>query len=44
MGPDGHVDITVRGVMEDLSHARSGTLERLGSQMSVANSAFKVAR
>ena len=43
VGPDGHADITVRGVMEDASRTRAGTLERLDSQVSAADSAFKSA-
>ena len=34
VGPDGHVDITGRGVTEDVSRTRSGTLERPDSQVS----------
>ena len=40
VGPDGHVDITVRGVTEDGSRTKSRTLERLDSQVSAADSAF----
>ena len=42
-GPDDHVGITVRGVREDVSCTRSGTLERLDAQVSAADSAFKSA-
>ena len=44
-GPDDHdhVGITVRGVPEDVSCTSSGTLERLDTQVSAADSAFKSA-
>ena len=41
--PNDHVGITVMGVTEDVSCTRSGTLKRLDSQVSAADSAFKSA-